>query len=181
MNQYVSEQEVRIFWRKQNNQLELWGQPCFIKFPERDAVYIIFRFVFKDPKYVDLYGVRVDDPAAVPVHFFFKYEKTTVRDGIQDSSGRDLIEVEEDKRITTEEIMLTYGFLDGARTSPSVRINNSEYFVTNMKSSVVHDKQYITMSLVEKECGFRKDLTYQTNALWEKADQNLYIDTKEFL
>ena len=181
MTQYINEQEVRVFWRKQNNQLELWGQPCFIKFPERDEIYIIFRFAFNDQKYVDLYGVRVDDPSATPVHFFFKYEKTTVRDGIQDSSGRDLIEVEEDKRITTEEIMLTYGFLDGARTSPSVRIGDSEYFVTSMKSSIVHNKEYITMSLVNKENGFRKDTTVQANALWEKADNNLYINTKEFL
>lgn len=181
MDTYTGEQETRVFWRRQNTQLELWGQPCFIKFTEHDAVYIIFRMIFKDPKYVDLYGVRVDDPSATPVHFFFKYEKTTIRDGVQDSAGRSLVEIEEDKRATTEEIMQTYGFLDEARTSPSVRINGSEYFVTNMKSSVVHDKQYITMSLVEKGYGFRKDIVYQTNALWEKADNNLYIDTKEFL
>ena len=181
MNQYVNEQEVRVFWRKQNNRLELWGQPCFIKFPERDEIYIIFRIVFEDPNYVDLYGVRVNDPSATPVHFFFNYEKTKIRDGVQDSTGRDIIEVTEDQRATTEEIMQVYVFLDEGRMSPSVRIDDNEYFVVNMKSSVVHDKQYITMSLVEKERGLRKDLTYQANALWGKAEPNLYIDTKEFL
>ena len=50
-----------------------------------------------------------------------------------------------------------------------------------MKSSIVHNKEYVTMSLVNKENGFRKDTTVQANALWEKAVNNLYIDTKEFL
>lgn len=181
MTQYVNEQEVRVFWRKQNNHLELWGQPCFIKFPERDEIYIIFRFGFNDENYVDLYGVRIDDPSATPVHFFFKYEKTKIRDGIQDSSGRDIVEVNEDKRITTMEIMLMCGFVDGSRTSPSVRIENRDYFVIDMKSSVIHDQQYITLTLVDKEYGLKKDLVYRANTLWKKADNNLYIDTKKVL
>lgn len=181
MTHYVNEQEVRVFWRKQNNHLELWGQPCFIKFPEHDEIYIIFRFGFNDENYVDLYGVRIDDPSATPVHFFFKYEKTKIRDGIQDSSGRDIVEVEEDKRITTMEIMLTYGFIDGSRTSPSVRIEKRDYFVIDMKSSVVREKQYITLTLIDKEYGLKKDLVYRANTLWEKADNNFYIDTKKVL
>ena len=130
---------------------------------------------------MDLYGVRIDDPSATPVHFFFKYEKTKIRDGIQDSSGRDLIEVTEDKRITTMEIMLTYGFIDGSRTSPSVRIEKRDYFIVDMKSSVIREKQYITLTLIDKEYGLKKDLVYQANALWEKADNNFYIDTKKAL
>lgn len=181
MTRYTGEKEVRLFWQKQNNQLELWGRPCFIKFLGRDNIYIIFRFKLTDAKYVDLYGVRVDDPSATPVHFFFNYEKTTVRDGIQDSSGRDLIEVEEDKRTTTAEIMLTYGFLDVARTSPSVRIKNREYFVSNMKSAIVHDQEYITLHLIDKQYGLQKELTYRNSDLWEKAGDNLYIESKETL
>ena len=115
------------------------------------------------------------------MHFFFKYEKTKIRDGIQDSSGRDIVEVEEDKRITTMEIMLTYGFIDGSRTSPSVRIEKRDYFVIDMKSSVVREKQYITLTLIDKEYGLKKDLIYRANTLWEKADNNFYVDTKKAL
>ena len=89
--------------------------------------------------------------------------------------------MEEDKRITTMEIMLTYGFVDGSRTSPSVRIEDRDYFVIDMKSSVVREKQYITLTLIDKEYGLKKDLVYRANTLWEKAGNNFYIDTKDIL
>ena len=61
------------------------------------------------------------------------------------------------------------------------RIENRDYFVIDMKSSVIRDQQYVTLTLIDKEYGLKKDLVYRANTLWEKADNNFYVDTKKAL
>lgn len=179
----TDENDVRQFWKTLLNYCELNNAPFYFQMKGNDRTYLGYRVKTTDAHYVDVYAVDVNSASADPCHFYYKYEKTTITTQMKDWHGRTIFLVDEEPRLTSLELMGSYDILTELQTTPRVLVDDTEYFVLEMKEVARNGYTEVTMTLLNKYNGFRKTHYTSPKHLWAKSDtdRNLYVDTKETL